>query len=1104
MIKQQSRGSLRALAAAIAVASVAPLAPMAIAQEQITEEVIVTGSRIARDANFTSPNPVTTISDMDIKLSGRADIADVLREQPALLTSVSSVSGDNSVFGNSFGESILQLRGMGRERTLVLVNGRRHVSGQEGSQSVDVGSIPPALIERVEVLTGGASAIYGADAVTGVVNFILKEDFEGVDLDVQTGLSGDGDGEKSVFSGLFGTNFADGRGNVTMALDFSRTKRVRYGDRDFTANNARGFGRNNPALRFQDGDINAANTPNFAQFYDFDTTGRFRYGFNIPTEAGFIDSFTDEFGMAPSLTAGELALISRAASVPLRTIAGDHTFSISSERGVIVGQNFDLATPIDLDGNGTHDCLDSHLGFNSLLDGAATGTFGLLGGCWTIDEESGEVRPYQDGLIASNFNQFGGDGVQGYYDEGYLTPDEERFSVNINGRFALTDRISAFGEAKYVEQDVELGGPLNTFYDLLTVAPDNPFIPAALQPLADADGGLFITRDPTDLGRNIDQNTRTTMRFVVGLEGELDNGWYWDVAANYGKFERELQDRNSVILDRYFAAMDVVSDPVTGTPICRSDIDPNSRAPTTVFNIPAFDPGFFTFNPGDGQCVPVDLLSGRRGTTPEAVDFITATTVNDFELEQLVFTANLAGELPFLELPGGAIGFAVGAEYREEKNTQSYDPLIRGVIPVTTPDATAGTLIRDDDTTVQSSLVFDPEQLLTDSSNDYDVYDVYAEVSLPILSGQPFAEELTLDAAVRLSDYSTVGTTNTWGYGISWAPVSDVRLRGTQSRAVRAPNIFELFSPDESVTFRPNDPCEQSVIDSFLASGDPRGPIRAANCAADGIPEGFADPLSARFSGVQSGNSNLEEETADTFTLGFVLQPRWVDGLTVSADYWDIEIQDAISAVSAQDIVDNCYDSPSFPNNFCGLFTRNRDTGSAQFLGFNFLRQTQLNFGAIEARGVDFSAAYGFDALGGSFGFDVAGTWMDKLDFFFDPGDPTAVDPELGELQRPEWAGKASLDFTYGPLMVRWTTTYQDEQASSGVEIEDLGTVWGSEVIEDEFYFHDVSFAYDATPDIQLYGGVNNVTDEEPFFTQNAWPVSPLGRYFFVGLSYSR
>jgi hypothetical protein len=179
---------------------------------------------------------------------------------------------------------------------------------------------------------------------------------------------------------------------------------------------------------------------------------------------------------------------------------------------------------------------------------------------------------------------------------------------------------------------VAFGGPLNSFYDLIFISPENPYIPEVLQPLADADGGLRVTRDPTDLGSNVDENVRETMRFVVGFEGELANGWSWDVAANYGRFERRYRDENAVIQDRYFAAIDAIADPETGQPICRSDVDPFSRPPTTFFGIPAFDPGFFTFNPGDGQCRPLSLLSGPVGATPEAVDFVTTTTTDTFTL----------------------------------------------------------------------------------------------------------------------------------------------------------------------------------------------------------------------------------------------------------------------------------------------------------------------------------------------------------------------------------------------------------------------------------------------------------------------------------------
>ena len=293
------------------------------------------------------------------------------------------------------------------------------------------------------------------------------------------------------------------------------------------------------------------------------------------------------------------------------------------------------------------------------------------------------------------------------------------------------------------------------------------------------------------------------------------------------------------------------------------------------------------------------------------------------------------------------------------------------------------------------------------------------------------------------------------------------------------------------------------MIDNLFANNDPRAQIRETNCRADGIPQGYTDPLSARFSGVTSGNQNLTEEEADTFTVGFVFEPTFVDGLNVSVDFWDIEITDAISFVDDQDIVDNCYDSATFPNPFCGLLSRNRDPASAQFLGLNFIRQTQLNFGKIEARGIDFSVNYAFDI--GQHGFNVAvlGSKMDKLNEFFDPGDPTAVDPELGELRRPELSGKVALSWQYGAVSAFWTSLYQERQALSEVEIETAAFQYGPAGFSDDFWSHDLNLAWDLRDNLRVYGGINNVTDEQPFFTEVAYPVGPRGRYVFAGINYA-
>ncbi len=1071
------------------------------AQEQELEEITVTGSRIARDPNLGAPVAVQSVSSEDIQLSGEMDVTEVVREIPALITSNSAdMSAVNTEFDtgsgvvSSAGEAVLQLRGMGLERTLVLVDGRRHVAGAAGTAAVDVSTIPAGLIERVEVLTGGASAIYGADAVTGVVNFIMKDDYEGLEFNVQGGISSEGDGEDYRLSGLWGTNFANDRGNFAVSVDYSKREPLLQGDRGFSLDNRIGSDDNNPALRFQQGDIGAG-TPNFAQFF---TTARgyYPFGQRIPTVDDFIADYTADFGVAPALTAEETALFNRALNSPTRAILPQRTFSISSEGGVIVPADFTFSG-LDLNNNGVEDCLDSFLGFNSLLEGTA---FGLTGGCWNIDQ-GGSVRIYEDGLVAGNFNQFGGDGIHANgFDPDYLTLDDEQITVNLSGRYDITNDVTVFAEAKYVTRDTYNFSVGTGFYDLLTVAPDNPFIPAALAPIAGPAGGFFITRDPQDMGGSNDKLERETSRFVVGLEGEFDNGWQFEFALNRGQTNITQFDNGATIMDRYFAAIDVTTD-AGGNPVCRSQFD-GSTAPTTIFDLPLFDFGFFTFNPMDGSCVPLNILNGPSGASPEAINWIMTTAVHEYELEQTVLSGIINGDTGW-GLDAGDVAFALGTEFRVERSSSRFDPLTRGECPVSTPDCQQGQLVRDLPAFRQTSLLFDPEFLVSDSTGSYDVWEVFGEVEVPLLAGQQFAEELTLNAAARFSQYSNVGDTLTWQAGLVYAPIEDLRFRSTLSRAVRAPNVGELFQPEQAATFRPTDPCEQSEIDTLINNNDPRGPIRAANCQADGIPVGFSDPLSARFTGVSSGNADLTEEEADTFTVGFVFQPNFLEGLTASVDFWDIEITDAISAVDDQDIVDNCYDSATFPNEFCGLLARERDPASPQFLGLSFIRQTQLNFGKIESAGIDFAANYAFEIGANALDVGVQGSKVDKLDFFFDPGDPTAVDPELGELRRPELSGSAYVGWGFGDVYLRWTSLYQDAQGLADVEVETASFIYGPAGFSDDHWQHDLSASWEFSDTLRFYGGINNLTDEIPFLTETAYPVNPRGRYVFVGVNYT-
>jgi len=1085
----------------------------AAAQDQALEEITVTGSRIARDPNLSGALPVQSVGEEEIQLSGEFAISDVVNDVPALLSSVTSDSSIDAGADFSDGANVLDLRGLGSNRTLVLVDGRRHVGGVQGSASVDVGSIPMRLVERVEVLTGGASAIYGADAVTGVVNFILKDDFEGLNFDASYGMSQEGDSQQTALTATWGTNFAEDRGNFAISVDYRTDEGLTMGDRP-GALYGTGGDWVNPALRFQQGDISASATPNFAAYYDYATTGLLNTGLVIPSAADFTTDYNAQFGSDPTLTEAELALIAQAANAPQRAVHPENTFPFTSGYGYVIPGNpftfsgFDPETAIDLNGNGTPDCLDSFQGYNSVF---GTASFGVVGGCWAANAD-GSYGVVEDGLVSGNFQGFGGSSYdvyrQDYFD--FLLPDD-KISVNILTNYDLSPSSSVFAEVKYVTQETETSRDPNSFWDLLFGAADNPYLPAFIQPVATANGGVAITTDP--IGFNANRKTeRETTRLVVGLEGELDNSWGYEISANYGRMEQNITKTNSVINDRFFAAIDAVTDPATGNPACRVEVDPAAPALNTPFQIPSYEEGYFTFTPGTGACQPLNIWAGRTGYAGPGYDFVTVDEWDKLVIDQFVLSAFMTGDsADFFEMPAGPIGFAAGIEYRDESSDATFDPWQRGVLPAGSP--AAGTNIAD--VSANTSLTFRPQLSTRNEQGSYDVTDIFVEASIPLLSDVPGARELTLDLAARTSDYSSIGQTATWKANILWAPFDQLGIRGTISEAVRAPNITELFGPEVGLNFRPDDPCDAAQIAAIRADNPTLADQTQANCVAVfstfglnpftgvGGAYGFVDPLSASFGGVTGGNRLLTEEEAETYTFGFVFQPDFLEGFSLTADYWDISITDAIEAVSSQNIVDGCYQGAALNDAFCQLSGRNMDPASAQFGGFNFLRQTTINFAKVETSGIDFTAKYLFEI--GEHGFDITvqGTKVNEINDFENPLDLSVVNPELGEINRPELAGNIFLNWTFGDLRLGWQAQYLDEMLFGGIEIETAESLYGRSVFQEAFWQHDFSASYIVNDDIMVYGGVRNVTDEQPFVTENAFPASPRGTFFFVGVDYS-
>lgn len=1038
------------------------------------EVIVVTGSRIATRA-INSAQPVSTITADSLALQGTVNIADQLDQMPALLGSQSQAQA--AAFEGA--APTLNLRNMGSARTLVLVDGKRHVAGVPGSASVNLNSIPSELIDRVEVLTGGASAVYGSDAVTGVVNFITRRNFEGAQSTLQLGLSGQGDGEEFSFSQVMGANFGPGNaGNVTVAFQASSTATVQYGDRDYSVSNGIANDYDNPATRFQVGD---------------------------PIPAGFT---AQQILGLPILNAGAAnipgtsqALLDRARAAPSRVYRKDPRFSISSTLGTIglspdgydgyAGGSRDLVSSALV-----ADCRQSWGGayrgrriLNSTRTGPGTttdaaGRLNFAVGCWVIDPNSGQLRPFQDGVYVGSSNQFGGDGAAESFDSESINPATETFSGEINSRYRFSEQLSAYGSFKIAHSDVRTLNPYNSYDDNIIIALDNPFIPASVQNLINTEraaGGtvanVTIARDNVDIFNPEAVNLSTTFRTVLGAEGTLFGDFNYDVSLNYGVTEGKTTS-SFRLEDRYFAAIDAVRAP-NGQIVCRSTLNPNALPPRSgLYDDPFAPVPIVTFDPRSGECVPINLF-GQGSPSAAARAFQDYRATDEFTIDQLVLNAIFTGSSErWFSLPGGPIGFAFGAEHRKETSEFIADPF------------------------KNQGLVFE----FAETANvfgEYEVNEAFAELSFPILADLPFAEVLTLNVAGRVSDYSISGKAETWKVDGVWAPIPDIRFRGGVAVAVRAPNISELFTPLESATFRPIDPCDAGQIGL-----GPNPANRLANCRADGIPAGFADPLTARFSGQSGGNRNLQPETADTFTYGVAIRPRFLPGLTATVDYWNIKIDDAISAVSAQNIVNACYDSASIVGNpFCALFTRNRTTTSPTFLGFNYLLQSQVNFASLEASGTDFDVNYrldladvGLPETAGSLRLGVAGTVTEERRNFEVVTDPNQANPELKELNNPELALSTTVQWNVSDFTVGLYSTMLSTQYLSGIEVENLAS-FADPVETGDTWIHDASVRWKYSDDVNFTFGVQNLTDVEPYFVSVATPVSGVGRFFFIRAS---
>lgn len=977
-----------ALLAAGAV-SVGMYSSGALAQEGATpdevEQIIVTGSRIPQP-NLEGTSPVTVVGAQDVSLEGVTDSVNLVNQLPQAFAS----QGGNLSNGSS-GTSTLNLRNLGSNRTLVLVNGRRLPAGDPlGPIAPDINQIPAPLIERIEVLTGGAGAVYGSDAVAGVVNFIMKDDFEGVEVDGQYSFYNHNnsnnqmqqlqrnkgfaqapgsatDGDAYDLSILMGSNFADGKGNATVFIGYRDTKAILQSERDYSA-----------------------------------------------------------CALQVNLT--------------------------GASTGTGTGRN-DYINGARCGGSGT----------------SATGTFYTpdFSQTYTVGPDGNPLQP------APLYN---------YAPLNYYQRPDKRWSADFFAHYDVNDQATVYSEFMFMDDhtigQIAPSGLFGVYYDLPCQGNLNPFVQQAWLDVMCSPGedfaSTFILRRNVEGGGRQDDIRHTDYRGVIGIRGQVFEHWNYDFFGQYGTVILNQHVNNYISNSRGVLALDAVTDPVTGLPVCRSNLTGG--------------------NPG---CVPYNIWQ-PGGVTQEALNYAGTQAYSSGNTTQTVVNGTMSSNLgdygirvPFAN---DGIGVAFGVEYRQEGLQYDVD------YAYVSADLGGG----------------GGPRLPTKGS--YNVMDYFAEARVPIVQDAPFAKDLTFNGSYRYSDYSTGVNTSTYGLGLDWAPMDDFKLRGTFQHAVRAPNIIELFSQAGLGLYdMDSDPCAgpvDPITNTNIASG-----YSFAACNASGVGAAqwglVPDSPAGQYNAIFGGNVDLQPEKADTWTVGIVFTPTFFDGFTATIDYWNIKIKDVISNVSPVTTLSLCLDEGLL----CNEITRDA-AGSLWLSEAAYINAINSNLGSYETAGIDFNFNYNLP-IGdwGSLNFNELATNLDKFDIEEIPGlgtyDCAGLYGATCGTPLPDWKSKFRVLWSTPwnlDLAVTWRYIDAVELDTSSSNPLLAGNVPPFDKTLDSQNYIDVGGTWGFGERYTLNAGINNIFDESPpissnvgtgFGNGNTYPqvYDALGRYIFIGLS---
>ena len=655
----------------------------------------------------------------------------------------------------------------------------------------------------------------------------------------------------------------------------------------------------------------------------------------------------------------------------------------------------------------------------------------------------------------------------------YLITPQDRWVGTALLKYDLTDGVELFGRGTYLSSKVDSqSASTATFGYSFDIYPDNPFLTPQQENLFFNGSGTINSDGSTTVGirrRVVESGGRTTTydnqawQVVGGLRGEFGSNYHWEAFGQYSKTKRDIAYLNDISYARVAQALDARL--VGGQIVCR--------------------------DPSNG-CVPLNLFT-TTPIAPDALAFISAQGAQTDRTEQWVAGASLSGDLfsisPWTD---SKIGFAAGVEYRKERGSSTIDAAYA-----------SGDLIGYGQG--QNFPVF-----------SYDVKEVYGEMIIPVIEDKPFFNSVQIELGARYSDYSTVGSVFSWKAGGDWSPVEGVRFRGMFQRAVRAPNLFEYSAPQiSSIENLDTDPCagatpvgNATLTQLCIATGAP------ANAVNNGA---IADPVSGQVNGFTGGNPNLEEEKSDTITAGVVITPPSIPGLSVSVDYFNIKIDNAIDTLggSVQNVVTGCYlQLQDINSDYCQAIHRNTLTGSLSGNITAGVDQFQFNSVKLQTRGIDVGFNYSRDVGSYKASFAFNGTYTDKYS-----------KQGVSFLPATECAGYFGFACDLSPLS-KWkhvaTATFGQEDWDLALRWRLLGAVHedaGTDILASRLpaisYF-DATVQFHVLDRATFRLGVENIFDEDPplvgsaagstsFNAANTFPATydPLGTTFFVGVTAS-